>query len=228
MAAKTGIGLSIIEAINEILESVGEFPIGGGSGGNVPPSDASIGDEISIARRAEDFLKRETRRIQALGWPETTTRIKAYTASTSGGSTIALGATVLAVKGCGPDAHRNFGIINQNLYDGNAGTTTILPTDQDGDASAKVYLTITEQVSASWPQNFEMNSPRLKDLIVSHTKMIFQRRILGSTAADPGLQQEYMLAELNASRNVPDADYQAANTQPTILQLQMPGEGAQQ
>ena len=91
-----------------------------------------------------------------------------------------------------------------------------------------MYLTVTEQVSASWPDNFEMNSPRLKDLIVSHTKMIFQRRILGSTAADPGLQQEYMLAELNASRNVPDADYQAANTQPTILQLQMPGEGAQQ
>ena len=134
MTAKAGIGLSIVEAINEILESVGEFPIGGGTDGNTEPSHSSIGDKISIARRAEDFLKRETRRIQALGWPETTTRIKAYTASTAGGSTIALGATVLAVKGCGPDAHRNFGIINQNLYDGNAGTTTILPTDQDGGA----------------------------------------------------------------------------------------------
>jgi len=218
MPTNTGIGLSAVGAINEILESIGEFPISGGSDGNTIPSASS--DTTSIARRAEDFLKRETRRIQSLGWPETTIRTKSYTASTSGGSTVSLSSDrTLSVRGTGPDAHRSFGIVGVNLYDANAGTTTILPTDQTGAGSALVYLTISQEVSASWPANFEENSPRLKDVIVSHTKMIFQRRMLGNSWADPALQQEYIMAELSANRNTVDIDMQPFNTVPAIAHM---------
>ncbi len=218
MAINTGIGLSVVGAINEILEAIGEFPISGGGDSNTPPSSSS--DTTSIARRAEDFLKRETRRIQALGWPETTIRTKSYTASSNGGSSVPLNSDrVLSVRGTGPDAHRSFGIVGQNLYDANAGSTTILPTDQTGGASAKVYLTISQEIDDSWPDNFEMCSPRLKDVIVSHTKMIFQRRMLGNSWADPALQQEYVLAELQANRNTPDIDMQPFNLSPVAAAM---------
>lgn len=235
MAANTGIGLSAIGAINEILESIGEFPVSGGVDGNIIPSAAS--DTTSIARRAEDFLKRETRRIQALGWPETTIRTKSYTASTHGtpaGTVIRLDSgdaanvtDTLSVRGTGPDAHRSFGIVGQNLYDANAGTTTILPTDSSGGATSQVYLTISQEVSASWPENFEMCSPRLKDVIVSHTKMIFQRRMLGNSWADPALQQEYIMAELQANRNSPDIDMQPFNISPIAPALSGGKDGGQ-
>ncbi|MBT97642.1 MAG: hypothetical protein CL902_03330 [Dehalococcoidia bacterium] len=226
MPTNTGIGLSAIGAINEILESIGEFPVSGGTDGNTIPSASS--DTTSIARRAEDFLKRETRRIQSLGWPETTIRTKSYTASTSGGSTVSLSTDrTLSVRGTGPDAHRSFGIVGENLYDANAGSTTILPTDQTGAGSAKVYLTISQEVSGDWPENFEMCSPRLKDVIVSHTKMIFQRRMLGNSWADPALQQEYILAELQANRNTPDIDMQPFNISPIAPALSGDKNGGQ-
>jgi hypothetical protein len=221
MPTNTGIGLSAVGAINEILESIGEFPISGGSDGNTIPSAAS--DTTSIARRAEDFLKRETRRIQSLGWPETTIRTKSYTAAVGGGTAVSLAADrVLSVRGTGPDAHRSFGIVGVNLYDANAGTTNILPTDQ---TAAKVFLTISQEVSAAWPANFEENSPRLKNVIVSHTKMIFQRRMLGNSWADPALQQEYIMAELMANRNTIDIDMQPFNTVPVVAHM---GSGKEQ
>ena len=124
-------------------------------------------------------------------------------------------------------SHRSFGIVGENLYDANAGSTTILPTDQTGAGSAKVYLTISQEVSGDWPENFEMCSPRLKDVIVSHTKMIFQRRMLGNSWADPALQQEYILAELQANRNTPDIDMQPFNISPIAPALSGDKNGGQ-
>jgi hypothetical protein len=219
------LGLTLIEGINEVLESVGEPPWGQAS----HPSTPGVDDTTSIARRAEDFIRRETLRVQALGWPENTVvnlKLEGNAAnvipltglgSDASGSVILL-YDILALKGSGPDAHRNYGIRGLLLWDADNGTTaftdgtfaymTVAKTVADTSNSADPVWTddgsATENREANfWPANFENCSPQLKDLVIANTKVLFQRRIMGAMSNDATLQHEWMTQDMRTPRNTP-------------------------
>ena len=208
-------GLSLIEAINEVLESVGEPPWGQTD----HPSEA--GDSTSIARRAEDFLNRETLRVQSLGWPENTIVSLKLTTDGTDTTTIYLqdakhekGFDILALKGAGTDSHRNYGMRGFKLWDADNGTDTFT-------TATEVFLTVAKTVAdpstaTFWPDNFESCSPQLKDLVVANTKVIFQRRIQGSAQSDGALQHEWMNTEVNTPRNAPVTSPSPMNIRPTM------------
>jgi len=195
-----GNGMSIIEAINEIVETVGEFPMS--TSGSVPD-----GTGTSIYHRARQFLDRESKRVQSQGWPENTTNGKAYTADGSGH--VSLANTVLSIRGSGPDSHRDLSMrvdTSPNpdvlkLYDNNKGTFVV--------ATATTGVVFVDQVEAlaavasdsSW--GFEVASPMLQDVIVDSAKVKFQRRIQGNLDMDTALQQERMASDHNSPRNQP-------------------------
>ena len=191
-----GNGMSIIEAINEIVETVGEFPMA--TGGTAPN-----GSGTSIYHRARQFLDRESKRVQAQGWPENTTNGKAYTAD-SDGKVGPLAATVLQIKGSGPDGHRDLSMRDDSgtlrLYDNNKGTFSVA-----GDGET-VFVDQVDAIAArtdtsAW--GFELASPMLQDVIVDSAKVKFQRRIQGNLDMDTALQQERMASDHSSPRNNP-------------------------
>ena len=190
-------GMTIIEAINEIIETVGEFPLAS----TVSPVPDGTG--TSIYHRARMFLDREDTRIQSLGWPENTVKCDSHTAS-SGAITIA--DTILRVRAEGKSGHRNLVIRDdsgtQKLYDADNGTFTF-------DTTEEVFLdTVTKLSFVDLP-------PLLQDVIVAKAKMEFQRRIQGNPQIDQALNQEYITAEMNLDRIRPDWQ-QPFNIQPMI------------
>jgi hypothetical protein len=60
------IGMTMVEAINEVVETITEFPMSGAT------KPSASGDTTSVYRRAEDFIVREDKRMQSQGWPENT------------------------------------------------------------------------------------------------------------------------------------------------------------
>jgi hypothetical protein len=215
-------GNNIIESINEVVETVLEFPASYPSGdagtGEVAtaPSDQSPADTTSIYYRAEQFIDRESRRIQAWGWPENTRTAVAHLAD-SGVKTVTFGSAgdVLKVRAAGPDAHRSLVLrksgTDTQLFDADLGSFNIT-AGVDG----TVYLDITETV------NYQYLPPHLQDVIIARAKWTFQRRMQGNMQLDGSLQQEYLQAEASALRNKPEQD-QNFNVAPMV-----PGSGAPQ
>ena len=200
-------GLSVIDAINEIVETVGEFPLA--SNTNPVPD----GTGTSIYHRARQFLDREDKRLQSLGWPENTIMSKKFTANGSNGtigSGEGLTTTVLRVRAAGPDAHRTIVMREaggtQLLHDSNADTNNF-------GNSAEVYL------DTVYLLDFIDLPSLLQDVIVAKAKMEFQRRIQGNPQLDQALYQEYIQAEVALDRIRPDT------VQPFNVQPMIPGGG---
>lgn len=189
-----GNGMNIVDAINEIIETVGEFPMA--SSGATPD-----GTGTSIYHRARQFLDRDSKRVQSQGWPENTANGKAYTANGSGHVT--LGTTILSIRGSGPDAHRDLSMRDDGgtlkLYDNNKGTFVV--------ATATTGVVFVDQVEALGNADsgfgFANLSPQLQDVIVDSAKVRFQRRIQGNLDMDTALQQEKMASDHGAQRNKP-------------------------
>lgn len=190
-------GMTIIDAINEIIETVGEFPLAS----TVSPVPDGTG--TSIYHRARSFLNREDTRIQSLGWPENTVKCASHTAS---GGAITINDTILRVRAEGKSGHRNLVIrtegVTQKLYDSDNGTFTF-------DTTEEVFLDTVSKLS------FVDLPPLLQDVIVAKSKMEFQRRIQGNAQVDHALNQEYVSAEMNLDRIRPDWQ-QPFNIQPMI------------
>lgn len=219
-------GYTFVQAINEIVEVVGEFPMTG----NTKPSALNTPDTTSNYARAEQFIDRYSKRIQAQGWPENTTFAKKFTSAQVTGHTgtngfkIAIADTVLRVKAAGPDEHRTLVIRYdadaenpaqndvplQRLYDANNQTFAF------GTAATDVYLDVVEELA------FENLTVHLQDVIIGQAKMAFQRRLQGNLNMDTALSSEYIQAEAQAPRNAPEID-QPFNTRPMI-----PGTGGGQ
>lgn len=181
-------GLNYHEAINFVLESVGEYPV----------SDPGSGSYSGIALRAVTFLGREIERTQSQGWPDNT--LVSYKA-TSG----AVPSNTLSLRASGPDAHRTLTLRTasgggQEIHDMNTNTTV----------SADVYIDAV--VLIDW----EDMSPKLRDVVVAAASVAMQRRILGNRSGDNFLMQEYATAEVRADRNNPRAELQLPNIQPQI------------
>jgi len=208
-------GMSFVEAINELVETVNEFPMSG----STKPSGS--GDTTSIYARAETFIDRESRRIQALGWPENTTLSRAITAESSAKTVLV--EAYLSVRAAGPDQHRNLvmrsvtsgspAVTNTKLYDADKQSFDITSAN-DG----TVYLDTVENL------DFEYLPNHLQDVIVARAKMTFQRRIQGNSEADQQLMQEYAQAEQLAFRNKPDLD-QNFNIRPSFGAAQEQQQG---
>jgi hypothetical protein len=165
-----------LDAVNEILESVGEFPISTLSG------LASSG--VTIAERAMKFLERANTRIQAMGWPENT----AYAVSKTSAN---MTAASLAAQAAGADSHRTI-VIRDNggapeLYDVNTGAVL----------SGSAIIDLVTEI------DFDNCSISLQDLITKTAKQDFQRRIQGNPQADQAIAQEMMMADRKTIRHNP-------------------------
>lgn len=203
-------GMTFVDAINEVVETIFEFPMSG----ITKPSGQS--DTTSVYYRAEQFIDRENRRIQSWGWPENT-RLSKVKSADSGVQTITFSADeVLKVRSSGPDGHRNLVLrktgSSTGLYDADLGSFNITAV-ADGD----VYLDITELL------DFDYLPLHLQDVIVARAKMTFQRRMQGNPQLDVALNQEYMQAEALALRNKPELD-QNWNIRPMIPGASAPAE----
>ena len=212
-----GNGMSIIEAINEIVETVGEFPMA--TGGTAP-----TGTGTSIYHRARHFLDRESKRVQAQGWPENTTNGHAYTADGSG--KVGLDATLLQIKGSGPDGHRDLSMRDDSgdlrLYDNNKGTFVVATATTGVVFVDKVDALAVLSTTSAW--GFELASPMLQDVIVDGAKVRFQRRIQGNLDMDTALRQEHMSSDHQAPRNEPLTENRF-NIQPQTVSQQQSQQG---
>jgi len=196
---------TIVDAINQVVETIGEFPMGG----TTRPSAG--GDTTSIYWRAETFIDRALYQVLAQGWPENTERARSFTASGSGFVTLT---NILSIKATGPDHYRTLVIRN------NAGTPTVYDADKrtfNLGASATVFLDVT--VLLAW----EDLPVKLADVVIAQAKLLFQRRLQNSQLADSQMQQEYVQSEMRADRNEASRSDLPPNTQPMF-----PNTGGQQ
>tara|TARA_Y100000114_G_scaffold1489_3_gene1239 strand:+ start:860 stop:1504 length:645 start_codon:yes stop_codon:yes gene_type:complete len=203
-----GSGYTFVEAINEVVEVIGEFPMTG----NTKPSAQS--DTTSNYRRAEDFIDRFNKRIQSQGWPENTTVAKKFTTASNGGNfqiDLTSAGTVLRVKSAGSSAHRDLvlrvdtGDSNKlKVFDANRDSFTFSTA-----AAEDIFLDVVTELA------FENLTPHLQDVIISQAKIAFQRRLQGNMNMDGALNSEYVQAEAQAPRNAPDIE-QPFNTRPMI------------
>ena len=208
-------GMTFVDAINELVETIGEFPMAG----STKPSAQSTPDTTSIYYQAERFLSRESQRFQSQGWPENTTLSKKFTATDS---KIGIANTVLRVRAAGPDRHRNLVIRDdsgtQRLYDADRESFRFYEVDDYGHTSdGSVFLDVVDEL------DFEDLPPLLQDVVVAGSKMKFQRRMQGNSTIDQQLVQEYVLAEQLLDRNKPLFP-QNFNVAPKVGQSQPRGE----
>lgn len=194
------ISVSKLEAVNEVLEAIGEWPAAALDSSGTYPS-ATYG--ASLAGRAEQFLDRESRRVQSEGWAENTTPAYTFTADSSGivdltasGVTNGLNCLrVLSVAAAGPDGHRTLMLRGDSgtakIYDNNKNTFAV--TTNAGSVVCDVVVELA----------FDDISPRLKDVIIGNTKVHLQRRLNGSQTADGFLITEAAKMDNTADRAKP-------------------------
>lgn len=204
-------GMTFVDAINELVETIGEFPMSG----TTKPSAQSTPDTTSIYFQAERFMNRESQRYQSQGWPENTTLAKLFTSSAS---KIAIADSVLRVRGAGPDHYRNLVIRDdagtQRLYDADRESFKFYSINENGHTTeASIFLDVVDEL------DFEKLTPLLQDVIVAAAKMKFQRRFQTNASIDQQLVQEYMMAEQMLDRNKP--------LFPQTFNFQPPGTGQQ-
>lgn len=199
--------MTMVDAINEVVETVNEFPMSG----TTRPSQQDPVDETSIYARSEDFIVRESMRIQAQGWPENTDLCKPFTPVDG---RVTLPASILRVKGAGPDGHRSL-VIREEVVDEDGVT---VPYRRLYDANRNTFDMGTDDVFLDAVVLLDIEDlPRtLQDVIVGSAKMKFQRRMQGSQLADQQLMMEYMQAEAVADRNRPKQDAFTFNLRPMI------------
>ena len=212
--------MTVLDAVNEIVETVGEFPMTG---------TAPTGSGTSIYDRAKQFLDRENKRIQSLGWPENTIMCKGIVSDATDGTIKSeddvsptpnkqLGTNVLRVRAAGSDAHRTLVLRDSDGVGPPAGPQLWDANKDTGNFGndVTVFLDIVYLL------DFADLPVLLQDVIVAKAKMEFQRRIQGNPQHDQALYQEYIQAEVALDRNRPDT------VQPFNVQPMIPGGGGSQ
>jgi hypothetical protein len=187
-----------INDINEILESIGEFPV------TTAPEDPA---GTMIHERALRFLERANTRVQAQGWPCNTTMAEAVSDASSISETAGF---VVFIQGAGADGHRTLTL--RRTTDGD-------PKTYDADAGTEISGAVTLDVvrKLSW----ETLPDLLKANIVTTAALDMQRRLQGSPQADAFYQQEKILKDQSTDRlNPMKKNAPLMNTQP--LQMAQP------
>lgn len=168
---------AVKDAVNEVLESIGELPVT-----NCPTS--AVGS--SIANRALRFLERANVRTQAMMWPENTALSKTATVSNHVGTA----GLALALRPAGADSHRSL-VVREN------GNNQIV---FDSDAGSALSGSTTIQVDMCTKVAFKDLSYHLRENIIKSASQEFQRRLQGSPQADQMIGQERMFADARTSR----------------------------
>ena len=171
----------VVEAVNELLETIGEFPVG------TIPDSANDG---SIAGRAISFLERANIRTQMMGWPENMIYAKSDTAT----NILALNSgNLLGVQGAGSDGHRTLGLRESG------GTQEIYDADAGGTVSGGTTIQVDVIQKLAWDELSE----HLRENIVKAAALEFQRRLQGSATQDQMIGQERAMADGRVPRNDP-------------------------
>ena len=195
--------MDLIEGINELVETIGEFPM---STGGSDPSITGTG----IYSQARQFIRRETKRVLSQGWPENTSESKRLTLGGDGTLTTSAPTQAfpgLYVRGSGPDAHRNLVIrydgTDNAIYDMDQSTFD-LRDGGGGSSRTDVFVdlvTALDTETNDW--GFTSCTPQLQDVIVSQAKVKFQRRLQGNLDMDTALLQEFQMDDAKSDRNNP-------------------------
>jgi len=149
-------GHNRLEAINEVLDSIGEFP--------VPKLDTG---GVSEASQAERHLDLGTRKICAQGW-NFNTDFKLILSPDENGD-IQVGNDVLWIDSDDTDRNRNVVRRDTRLYDQDNHTYTF-----DGPLVTKVIRLIC----------FEDLPPKVKEYVVADVSRKFQQKFLGGQVQD--------------------------------------------
>ena len=167
----------VLDAVNEVLESIGELPVT-----NCPTTSAGS----SIASRALKFLERANVRTQAQMWQENTSLSKTDTVTNLVGTS----GTALSVRPSGKDSHRQL-VLRES------GTAQVI---FDSDAGANLAGSDSIQVDLCVKLPFKDLSYHLRETIIKSASQEFQRRMQGSPQADQMLGQERAFADLRTVR----------------------------
>jgi hypothetical protein len=160
---------AILDAVNEILASIGE-----------PPAEALDTGGTSEIAEAEDYLNRESRLIQAEGWYVNSLWEKVY--EPDGDDLIAL-PNVLKLTAAGTDHWRRLSNRNGQLYD---------LDEKTNEFAADVTLDVVVLLAfADLPQH-------LRNYIVKSASLKFQRYKKRGQIDEAILQQELSLARVRA------------------------------
>ena len=206
-----GPGFTFVEAINEVVETIGEFPMSG----ITKPSALNPSDTTSIYARAEEFIDRYNKRVQSQGFPENTVFGKAYTPDGSDNNNVDLLPTVLRLQSSGPSEHRTLTIRVDNADQA---------TPKIFDARLNSFNLGTETVFVDQVEllAFGNLTPHLQDIIIGLSKVAFQRRMQGNLNMDTALMQEYAQAEAQIERNIADIASQPFNQRPMVPGMGQP------
>jgi len=186
------LGLTKLEAVNEILEVLGERP---------HPALDSGG--ASMAAQGERVLDRETRRILTQGFPSNTDYNIELTPAGSG-NLITAPANTLWLRGSHRRHRNRFVLRGDAVYDTFEGSTDMGSADP-------IEFDVVRNL------DFEDCPPDLKDLIVADAKVIMQRRIRGDAQLDSQLLQERDRQDITADRDTTRADPRMVrNDQPLL------------
>jgi len=170
-----GLGLSKLDAVNEMLEAIGQTRFSALSSSGSWPTKSYNSD---IAGTAEQILDRVSREVQSQGFEFNTLKSKAYTIGAPGAITFA--SNVLAIKPAGPTQFKNIAIRGSGAY------------DLEGDTA--VFAAGTYYFDVIVVLDFDDCSPRGKDAIVKAATQVLQRRFRG----DPQRDQEPVYEQVNA------------------------------
>jgi len=190
------LGLSKLEAVNAMLESVGQARFSAlDSSGSWPTKTYTA----SIQSTAEYILDRASRMVQGRGWKFNTKKCKSYTI---GAGVLTFGTNVLAATPAGPNQFRNWAILGDGAYDLESDTATF--------AAGTYFFDIVTL------HDFELCPPDVKDLILNEAMQILQRRYKGDGDSDKMIAEERSKAEIRAERPKV-ADQQAPMNQSPLL-----------
>ena len=215
-------GMTITQAVNDLVETIGEFPMAEAS----TPSPTGT----SIYSRARIFVRRETKRVLTQGWPENTILAKRYSLDLHGKVALANPTEdnpSLFVQSAGPDKHRTLVM----RYDGEH--MRIFDADwqefdlRNGGGPSRTDVFVDEVIAfntEAYDFGFDRCSPQLQDVIVGRARALFQRRIQGNLEMDTALQQEYHQADIGTRRNQPVIEQNLNVTPNTLLGNTAPRE----
>lgn len=188
------LGMTKLEAANQMLEAVGEMPVAALDTGGT-----------SIEGEAERILDRISEKVQARGWPENTDLGKSLTATAAGAITAP--SDTLRIKPVGSNEDRTLVLQEDSIYDADNATAVF-------SSGESISFDIVKELT------FANCSPPLKHLIATEASIVFQRRKVKDEEQDAFLAQERNIDDIFADHRKIESNRGPLNFQPLIISQQ--------
>ncbi len=175
-------GMSRIEACNEMLETVGEWPFSVLDSSGTWPNKVYTSSVLSVAERTLDRVCRE---VLTRGTVDNVLRNQSVIPATGSGpyeyTFAGAVANVLDVQGWGADEGRSFSVTGAKLFDVNKGTTFFTTN-----TAISLHIFINK--------DFTDLSPKVQQEVVKEAKLAFQRYWGEDKGKDIQISQERDIA----------------------------------